>query len=109
MLASGAFVSSERKSRIMQAQQAGGNWKFAAGLPRWTPIPVMFAETGEIRLRDRCLALSTSFLLRHFALGDKFSPIKKSNLCTLDGLRPSFKERFSGGYELAQISEGCKC
>ncbi|GBM87341.1 putative RNA-directed DNA polymerase from transposon BS [Araneus ventricosus] len=38
-----------------------------------------------------------SFLLRHFALGDNFSPIKKSNLCTLDGLRPSFKERFSGG------------
>ncbi|GBN16453.1 hypothetical protein AVEN_227984-1 [Araneus ventricosus] len=26
---------------------------FAAGLPRWTPIPVMLAETGEIRLRDR--------------------------------------------------------
>ncbi|GBM15297.1 hypothetical protein AVEN_210929-1 [Araneus ventricosus] len=57
----------------------------------------MFAETSEIRLRDRCVALSTSFLLRHFALGDKFSPIKKSNLCTLDGLRPSFEERFSGG------------
>ncbi|GBM46471.1 hypothetical protein AVEN_78612-1 [Araneus ventricosus] len=71
--------------------------RFAARLPHWTPNPVMFSETGEIRLRDRCLALSTSFLLRHFALGDKFSPIKKSNLCTLDGLRPSFKEWFSGG------------
>ncbi|GBN60052.1 RNA-directed DNA polymerase from mobile element jockey [Araneus ventricosus] len=71
--------------------------RFAAGLPRWTLIPVMFAETGEIRLRDRSLGLSISFLLRHFALGDNFSPIKKSNLCTLDGLRPSFKERFSGG------------
>ncbi|GBO16198.1 hypothetical protein AVEN_187058-1 [Araneus ventricosus] len=40
----------------------------------------MFAETGEIRLRDRSLALSISFLLRHFALGDKISPIKKFNL-----------------------------